>query len=210
MSKADEIFLNSRRICSDDCAKEARDTQNDGIFNYNIYQNIPIECQPSNARFPQFAYDHVNLSGRAGYGISDGCTIDTYSSLRNDPAQLTRDRCRIQLFSRIFQACPNLRPGVVDPDEEMPILQGSSTSGIYEGINYPCKRGLTEVQTKQFDPLLDCSASVQNPEHVVEPWIRGGDATRDWVRRQELLSQCGKYASTRGNTRAQAVGLFQH
>ena len=219
MSTGDGIFLNSRRVCSDDCAKEARDVQNDSMFNYDLYQNIPIPCEPSHARFPEFAYDHINLTGRAGYGVSDGCTVDTYSALRNDPSQLTRDRCRIQLFQRIFQGCPNLRPGVVDPDEEMPIIQGTSstqfqgvgvsgsgTAGNY--MNYPIKKTLSEVQTKNFDPLLDCSKTSQDPVHIVEPWTRGGNPTRDMVRRSEYLSECGKLSSVRGNSRAQQVGLF--
>ena len=206
----DEIFLGNKRICSDSCAKEARDHNNDQIFNYELYQNIPIECQSTSARFPTFAYDHVNLSGRAGYGVSDSCTIDTFSALRNDPSQLTRDRCRIQLFSRIFQGCPNLRPGIVDPDQEMPLVQGTSTTNNYEGVYYPAKRALTEYETKHPDPLLDCSMSVQDPKHIIEPWTWGGEPTRDFVRRQEFLSSCGKVASTRGNSRAQAVGLFQH
>lgn len=187
------VYMNSRRLCSDECAKEAKDMQNDGIINYELYQYLPVECDGVNARFPTFAYDHVNLKGRIGYGVAEGCVIDNDSSLRNDPARMTRDKCRTQLFTRIFQGCPNLACGVADPDQEMPILQGSGSS-TWEGINYPCKRTIMEAQHYKFDPLLDCVKKVQEPEHIVEAWQRGGTDTRNYMLRQEFLKSCG-YAS---------------
>lgn len=185
------VFLNSRRLCTDDCAKEARDLQNDGIHNYDMFQYLPVECDGKTARFPDFAYNHVNLRGRTGYGLAEGCIVDNYSALRNDPGQLTRDRCRTQLFTRIFTGCPNLKPGVSDPDKEMPILQGLGSSTL-EGVSYPCKKTIMELQTKQFAPLIDCVKEVQKPEHVVEPWTRGGEDTRSFVKRQEFLRACGQ------------------
>jgi hypothetical protein len=193
---SDSVFLNSRRLCSDNCAKEAKDVQNDGVYKYMMYQDLKVDCDGKNARFPKFAFDHVNLSGRNGYGIAEGCVVDNYSSLRNDPSQLTRDRCRVQLFSRIFQGCPNLKPGVVNPDQEMPLIQGTGST-TYEGVSFPCKKTITEITTKQFDPLTECAKEVQKSEHIVEPWVRGGDDTRNYVKRQELLSKCGQMGARR-------------
>lgn len=195
------VFMDSRRLCSDKCATEAKDVQNTTKYDYEMYQYLPIECDKSGqiARFPSFAYDHVNLTGRTGYGVAEGCVVDSYSALRNDPAQLTRDRCRIQLFTRIFQGGPNLRCGIVDPDAEMPILQGSGSRDV-AGVQYPCSRTLMELETNHPMPMLDCIKSVQTPEHTVEPWIRGGDATRDFVRRQEFLKTCGNQSFARGNS----------
>jgi hypothetical protein len=130
----------------------------------------------------------VNLWGRPGYGLADDCLVDQYSALRNDPAQMTRDRCPIQLFTRVFQGCPNLKPGVPNPDLEMPIQQGMS-SGTLEGIQYPCKKALMELTTNKPVPLVDCMKDIQNPDHLVEPWVRGGDVTRDYVKRQEFLKK---------------------
>lgn len=185
------VFLNSRRVCSDDCAKEAKDLQNEGMFGYETFQYLPVECDGKQARFPGFAYDHVNLRGRTGYGVAEGCVVDNYSVLRNDPAQLTRDRCRTQLFSRIFAGCPNLKPGVADPDAEMPILQGTS-SDSFAGVQYPCKKAIMETQTKQFMPMIECVKDIQSANHIVEPWVRGGDDTRSFVKRQEFLAACGQ------------------
>lgn len=185
------VFLNSRRLCTDDCAKEAKDIQNDSIANYELYQHLPVKCDGESARFPEFAYNHINLRGRTGYGVSDGCLIDHFSALRNDPAQLTRDRCRTQLFARMFQGCPNLKPGVSDPDKEMPILQGTGSQTL-EGVQYRCKKTLMELQTNQLPPLIECIKEVQKEEHVVEPWVRGGEDTRSFVKRQEFLQACGQ------------------
>lgn len=52
-------------------------------MNYNTYEKSTqlLECESPNVRLPAFMYDHPNLRGRAGYGLSDPCLIDTYSDL---------------------------------------------------------------------------------------------------------------------------------
>lgn len=184
------VFLDSRRLCTDDCAKEARDKQNEEISGYNLYGYRPVACEDPKARFPAFSYDHVNLRGRVGFGVADDCIVDRFSSLRTDPAVLTRDRCKTQLFQRIFQGCPNLKPGIADAGEELQVQQGQATTNL-EGVTLSCKKSIMEVQTAHIIPLLPCVASIQDEKHIVEPWVRGGDATRDFVRRQEFLDKCG-------------------
>lgn len=203
--------MESRRLCTDKCAAEARDTQNDSIYGYEMYQYLPVECDKSGKipRFPEFSYNHVNLTGRIGYGIAEGCVVDEYSELRNDPNQLTRDKCRIQLFSRIFQGGPNLRCGVVDPDAEASI-QGGTGSRDLAGVQYPCARTLTELETNHPMPMLDCMKTLQTSEHTVEPWVRGGEATRDFVRRQELLKTCGTQPFSRGMSPQGMIGPRLH
>jgi hypothetical protein len=182
--------MNSRRLCSDTCAKEAKDNQNDSIINYDLYQYLHVPCDGAHARFPSFAYDHVNLTGRTGYGVAEGCVVDNYSMLRNDPAQMTRDKCKTQLFTRIFQGAPNLGCGMGDPEKELNVLSGSSSS-TFEGTKFPCKKSLMEKQLYHFDPLLDCVKQVQAPKHIVEQWTRGGTDTRNYMLRQEMLKDCG-------------------
>jgi|Laugrespbdmm15dd_1035085.scaffolds.fasta_scaffold04782_1 hypothetical protein len=185
------VFLDSRRYRTDCCAKEAKDAQNDAIFGWSTYQHLPVDCKAPNMRSPEFQYDHPNLRARIGYGVAEGCVVDSYSALRNNPNQLTRDRCRVQLFERVFQGVPNLKPGVVNPDVEMPLVQGSSSTN-YEGIQFSCKKAIMEKQTQNPSPLLDCMKDIQDPQHIVEPWVRGGDDTRSYVRRQEFLKTCGR------------------
>ena len=211
MSSSASVFDNSKRLCTDDCAQEARDIRNEGIFGYETYQYLPVECDGEHARFPGFAYDHVNLRGRTGYGVAEGCVVDKYSELRTDPRQLTRDRCRIQLFSRIFQGCPNLRSGTVDPDEEMPVIQGTGSRDL-DGYVLPCKKTITEMETYHPIPMLECVKEVQDPKHIVETWVRGGEPTRDFIRRQEFLKECGAFAASRGGnvSQEQAKAAFLH
>lgn len=190
MNQTDKVFLDSRRYGTDCCAMEARDHGNNEMYGYTMYQHLPVSCKDPQARVPPFMYDHVNLRGRPGVGLADDCLVDRYSGLRNDPSQLTRDRCRQQLFSRIFQGAPNLKPGVADPDTEMPLVQGQ-TNGNLEGVTMPCKKAIMELTTNKMMPMLDCVKTVQDADNVVEPWTRGGTDTRGYMLRQQMLSDCG-------------------
>jgi len=197
-----DIFLDSRNVSSDKCAQDTKETQNNNIEKYEFFQYLPVECDKSGkvARYPTFAYDHVNLFGRIGYGETEGCVVDTSSELRNDPRQMTHDRCHQQLYSRIFQGGPNLRCGVVDPDKEMPILQGNGSREL-AGVQYPCIRSIMELETNHPMPMQDCIKPVQSVEHTVEPWVRGGVPTRDFMLRQEFLESCGAKSFSRGKNR---------
>lgn len=190
-STAAPVFLDGRTYKTDCCAREAKDTQNEGIYGWTSAQYLPVVCDAPNMRSPDFQYDHPNLRARIGYGVAEGCVVDSYSALRNDPRQMTRDRCRIQLFERVFQGVPNLKPGVVNPDVEMPLVQGTSSTTL-EGVQYRCKKAIMEQPTYQFVPLLDCMKDIQDPVHIVEPWVRGGDDTRSYVRRMEFMKACGQ------------------
>ena len=184
------IFLDSKNYSTDCCAKEAKDAQNEQMSNWRLYQHLPVPCDTPKMRSPDFQYDHTNLRASIGYGVSDGCVVDQYSALRNDPKQLTRDRCKIQLFERVFQGCPNLKPTVADPGQELPLQQGTSTTSL-EGVQLSCKKAIMEQPTYQFVPLVECMQDIQDPKHLVESWTRGGDPTRDYVRRKEFLNRCG-------------------
>lgn len=185
-----QIFLESNNFSSDCCARKAREAHNDLSVDWVLYQHLPIPCETPNMRSPDFQYDHTNLRARIGYGQTDDCVVDEFSKLRNDPAQLTRDRCRIQLFERIFQGCPNLKPGVADAGAEIAIQQGTNNEQI-EGVSIPCKKTIMELDTSHRIPLVDCMKDIQEPEHIVPTWTWGGEPTRDFERRKEFLNRCG-------------------
>ena len=185
-------FLGANAYNTDKCAKEARDVQNTNIANYGTWQYLPVPCdQPAAMRSPAMQYDHVNLRTGIGYGLSDSCTIDTYSSLRNDPTQMTRDKCRTQLFTRIFFNVPCMKAGIYDSDKESPLIEGMDTSQL-EGVTMPCKKTLSEVNYDRFMPLVPClKDNVQNVKNVVESWKRGGEDTRETMRQSQFLESCG-------------------
>jgi len=185
------IFLDSKNFSTDCCAREARDAQNEQMYGYNVYQYLPLStCEAPKVRSPDFQYDHPNLRAKVGYGVADDCLIDEDSKIRNDPSTLTRDRCKVQLFERMFQGCPNLKPGVSDPGAELAIQQGVNNS-IYEGIKIPCKKAIMEREIYHPTPLVGCMQDIQDPNHIVPSWTWGGEPTRDFVRRKEMMNRCG-------------------
>ena len=185
------IFLDSKNYSTDCCAREAKDAQNEQMIDWRLYKNFYIPCETPKMRSPDFQYDHVNLRAGIGYGVSDGCEIDQDSKLRNNTEALTRDRCKIQLFQRVFQGCPNLKPALEDPGSELKFVEGVSTTSL-EGTVLSCKKQLMERDLSHRIPLVDCMKDIQDPVHIVPVWVRGGDPTRDFVRRKEFMNRCGQ------------------
>ena len=194
------LFLDGATVKTDCCAAEAKDVQNSQISDYELYQYLPVPCDNNTImRSPDFQYDHVNLRANIGYGLSDSCTIDRYSALRNDPAQMTRDKCRTQLFTRVFWNVPNLKPGVPDSDAEMPVIQGIDSREL-AGVAYPCARALSEVDYDRFTPLLPClKDNIQNQKHIVPPWQWGGENSRETMRQQDFQQSCRSTYGQPGN-----------
>ena len=190
MSSKQRIFLDSQNYSTDNCARSVRDGQNVNAYNWVAYQYLPVDCDAPSMRSPNFQYDHPNLRAKVGYGFTDDCLVDEDSKLRINPTGLTHDRCKLQLFERIFQGCPNLKPGVSDPGAELAVQQGTNNEQV-EGIFVPCKKALMEKQLYHPTPLVECMKDIQDPNHVVPTWTWGGEPTRDYVRRKEFLNRCG-------------------
>ena len=193
MSVPDKIYTANSSYRTDCCATETRELQNNAINSYELFDSQLVPCNSKTAmRSPEYQYEHVNLRAGIGYGLSDSCTIDQYSHLRNDPNQLTRDKCRMQLYTRVFFDGPNLRPGVIDSDQELGLIEGGYSSSQRDGVDFQCKRSLYVDGVARMTPMLDCiKKDVQNPKNIIPTWINGGEPTRDFVRRQEFLESCG-------------------
>lgn len=187
MSAKKDVFLNSKNYSTDCCAREAKDAQNEQLENWRLYRNFYVPCDTPNVRSPEFQYDHTNLRASIGYGVADGCVIDQDSKLRNNASGITHDRCKVQLFQRVFQACPTLKPTLAEGVDELPILEGISTTTT----STTCKKQIMERDLSHRTPLVACMQDIQNPIHIVPTWTRGGDPTRDFVRRKEFMNLCG-------------------
>ena len=76
-------FDNQNNICSDSCWMEYKNYENNKILDYNIFEPSVqlLPCESPNVRVPSFMLDHPNLRGRAGYGLTDSCLVDTYNNL---------------------------------------------------------------------------------------------------------------------------------
>jgi hypothetical protein len=180
------FFDKQNNMCSDSCWEEAQNYGNNKINDYYTFSTQFVECKEPNVRMPDFYYDHVNLRGRPGYGLADACLIDDYSHLVNNSDSVTRDRCRLQLFKRLFNGCPLFKGQSGNIDAELDLLAGTD-SGLLGGVgknNIGCsKKGIMELQIKQPIPLVDCMKDIQNPDHIVPLWTRGGENTRSYINR---------------------------
>lgn len=169
-------FDKQNNICSDSCWEEAKNYGNNKINSYYTYDNQLVDCDAPNVRMPDFMYDHVNLRGRPGYGVADPCLIDNHSRLINNVEGLTRDRCKLQLFKRLFNAPPLFKGQCGDINNELDILSGNDSSD-------KCKKIIMEQQIKNPIPLVDCMKDIQNPDHIVPIWTNGGEDTRSYINR---------------------------
>ena len=173
------FFDKQNGICSDSCWSDYKNSGNNKIIDYNTYDKSTqlLDCESSKARVPEFMYDHPNLRGRPGYGLADPCLIDTYSEIVKNKDLMTHDKCKIQLNSRIFTSCPQMKGSTGDIEKELELLSGTDTN------TYRCRKTLMELQLKHPIPLVDCMQDIQNPEHIVPMWINGGEDTRSYINR---------------------------
>jgi hypothetical protein len=185
------LYTLENNICSDKCWKESKDHNNSEISNYYTFNTNFTECKAPYVQMQTDYLDHVNLIGRPGVGLSDDCLIDNDSSLRNNYAALTRDRCPIQLHKRVFQGNPSLLRGKGDMSKELDLLSGSDTNNIHPG--FACKKAyVMEQSTNYMIPMLENVKEVQDPKYIIQPWIRGGEDTRDYINRAKFIKNCNK------------------
>ncbi len=183
MSRIHEYNMGTS-VCSDTCWKNAKDSYNKQMENYNLFYNDTSEVEKPTGTFPEFALEHTNLRGRSGFGLTDDYLVDNYSALRNDPKSLTHDKCQTQIFERIFTACPLLKGSTGDIEKELDILSGNDTN------MYKCKKNIMEKQLNNTYPLLDCLKEFQKPENIVPEWTNGGEDTRSYINRVNFNKKC--------------------
>lgn len=177
-----KYFENENRVGSDSCAQIAEDTQNSKIQNYMLYNYQLVNTEKCNNKdeVKQFMVEnHMRI--KDGYGQTNSCFIDDNTSVRYtdnvDKKQNT------QLFSRTFQAVPDLRKGDVNTEVEDVVIQGETTYNDFE-----CHGKTLDV----FTPMIGClKESVQNPNHIIPPWTWGGEPTRDTLNQKEFLEKNG-------------------
>jgi hypothetical protein len=180
MNNSNKTYFDSQNsLCSDSCWSDYKNHGNEKIMNYKTYENSAqlIPCESPNVRVPQFMLDHPNLRGRAGYGLTDACLIDTYNQIVKNDDLMTRDRCRIQLSSRIFTGVPQLKGCQGDINKELDIMAGTDTTSSV------CRKTIMEQQIKTPIPLVDCMKDIQNPDNIVPIWVNGGEDTRSYINR---------------------------
>lgn len=178
-----KYFGNENRVGTDTCAKESTDEQNDRISQYilfNSYRGNMLGCDDEVKKINEFMSDNY-MTIRDGVGFTNGCRVDNDSKVRIDPN--INGRGRNQMFTRVFQAVPDLSRGNINVENESKIQQGEITFDDFQ-----CQGKPLDV----FTPMLPClQNSIQDPNNIVESWTRGGDSTRDTLKQKEFLEKNG-------------------
>lgn len=136
------------------------------------------DCHKDDA-VDDFGADNINLHFKNGYGFTSPCLVDTDTKLRND-AMWTSEKAKSQMFTRFYKGNPDLSRGTLKPVVESRLVQGENTSR-----NKVCFRH-GEVEFDRFLPLMPClEKEIQNPEHIILPFSRGGEDSRQIMRTRQ-------------------------
>ena len=114
----------------------------------------------------------------------NACRVDTDSVLRY--ADLTNKGEIYQLFSPVYKTVPYMGAGqrsLHNKDIEAQLQQGLTTT------TYKSCEPTSGVFINRYQCLPDYG-NPQRVEHTIEPWVRGGEYTRDYVRRVNYEKYC--------------------
>lgn len=181
-----KLFDKEHRVGSDSCATTAKLEQNKEIENYmlfNMYKTNTPQCETQDNKsknLQEFATNN-HMIIRDGFGVSTPCKVDEDSRVRQ--YNITNDKQKTQLFSRMFQAVPDLSKGDVNVEAESIIQQGEHQYNDFECLGQPLD---------VFTPMLPClQTSIQDTNHIIPKWVRGGESTRDTLKQKEFLEKNG-------------------
>ena len=174
-------YLRENKLTRDKCAIVERERQNTDILSYLQYNIYDCKSTSSEVKeIPQF---------QEGFGNVPSCVIDNENKIRIVPH--THDRCKMQLFMRTYHANPDVagRGGCSDQESE-----------LWQGISSAEKKScdvLSEVNIDRFEPIIPClKQEIQNPENIIQSWVRPGIPTRDDAYQRKFLNEY--YVKTRG------------
>jgi hypothetical protein len=142
-----KYFDSGNRLTMDACAIQTREYENQSLLDYNTF-NFYTSCD-TKKKADALVTEYPNLRYHMGYGVSDPSVIDDDSKIRIG-GQTLRTVENQQLQTRLFQAVPSLDRGVLVPNLESAIKNGSDTS-IYNDCH-----NLAEFQTMHPTPLTEC------------------------------------------------------
>lgn len=175
------LFFDLHRPAYDECTYTVEEDQNKSHFDYNTYNYFHQEKN----KLVDFSSDHPNLRfGDGVNGLASPETIDLDSAFRNDKKWTPRGIQ--QLPVRTYHAVPDLSGGAVhDTKGEETVAWGDATFNRSTALS-----GVFIEQ--QYEPLVKTlQGEVQDPSHIVEPWTRGGDNTREASRSLAFIQSQG-------------------
>ena len=178
-----KYFDQEHRVGADTCAITSTENQNKRIEDYmlfNTQRTNVLDCKDKVDNVKDFmANNHMFI--KDGYGYTNACRIDHDSKIRMNPN--INDRSKNQMFTRTFQAVPDLSRGDVNTESESKIQQGETTYNDFE-----CHGRSLDV----FMPMLSClQNTIQDPQNIIPDWKWGGETTRDTLKQKEFLEKNG-------------------
>ena len=183
------LFINNTRLNDDECDVESKDLQNNSVFEYNmlnVYQtnkDNEKECKINYDKIKEFQVNN-RMNMRDGVGYTNACRVDNDSSARQ--VELTHDRDRQQLFSRVFQGGPNVNRGGFESVIDSKLTQGSVV------IKKENTNILSEKSYDRFEPMNTCMLdNIQSHKNIVPEWKWGGEGTRDVLSQRDFLENNG-------------------
>lgn len=191
------LFFDLHRPTDDHCAYTVEEDQNRSQFDYSTFNYYNQKRDD----LVDFTSQHVNLRfGDGVNGLAAPGAIDTDSAMRNDKKWTPRGVQ--QLAVRTYHSVPDLTGGSVhDTKAEEAVAWGDSTfdrSAALSGV----------FIEQQYLPLIpSLQGEVQDAAHIVEPWTRGGDSTREASRSLAFLQSQG-YQRGGGAPDASRPGAF--
>jgi hypothetical protein len=181
-----KVFEQEHRLGADDCSLNAKDYGNVSINDYSLWNTYHMSCDTNATKeLQKFSNQNPNLHFRNGYGYTTGCGVDNDTEVRLN-GKLTHEKPKVQLFTRPFLAVPDLSRGVVVPGLESRLVEGDDTTQVRE-----CDR-VSEKDFDRFTPLIPClKFNIQNPHHIIPPWVNGGEDSRRLMKQSQTLEKCG-------------------
>ncbi len=112
--------------------------------------------------------------GNFGNSPEGGCAIDTQTDLLWGAPGTARTKGPKQMFARPFATTPFLGLGTIEGiDDQNKVIFGHSTA------NRKSIQTVTDKQFPVFEPLLpEKEADISENNYFVEPFLRGGQASR--------------------------------
>jgi hypothetical protein len=187
-------FVHQSRLGSDVCALKAREHTNQKITRrslWNTYERDNMDPQRAE-KIKCFSTENLNLHYKNGYGVATPNLVDKDTDLRLN-SMWTSEKAKTQMFHRFYLANPDLSRGVPKPGMESELMQGEDTATVYR----QCMR-MSELGYDRFTPMIPClKETIQDPDHIVLPFNRGGEDSRQLMRDiQKNLKPCPRLCTT--------------
>jgi len=173
----DYTFHRTSRLGDDKCDLSQRNVQNSNSANYMLTNYRPA-CPMGSAIDFAVSQPSVNFTGSHQVGIG-GCNVNESSKLLM--GDLTKPRCRINLYQRPFATVPYLGRGPSNPELELQ-LQSGELANNRKSINPSTE--VSHMKYRHTPMISSLRATVSNPANLVEGvaskgWVRGGVPSRE-------------------------------